>query len=71
LGSTAELESAFDAAMAQTRKSVKSGMMTIGGESAAPYLAASPALDRSSLHKGNLTWYYRAGYTIFAVSGLP
>jgi hypothetical protein len=38
LASTAELESAFDAAMAQARKCIKGGTMTVGGESAAPYL---------------------------------
>ena len=38
MATTAELESAFDAAIAQTRKSFKDGMKTIGGESAAPYL---------------------------------
>jgi len=38
LATTVELRTAFDAAIAQTRKSLKAGMKTIGGESAAPYL---------------------------------
>jgi hypothetical protein len=38
LATTAELQSAFDAAIAQTRKSLKSGMKTIAGGSAAPHL---------------------------------
>jgi hypothetical protein len=38
LATTAELKSAFDAAIAQTRKCLKSGMKTVGGEPAAPYL---------------------------------
>ena len=35
---TSELESAFDAAIAQVRKCVKAGMVAIGGEAARPYL---------------------------------
>jgi hypothetical protein len=35
---TAELKTAFDAAIAQTRKSLKVGMKTIAGESAAAHL---------------------------------
>ena len=38
MASTAELESAFDAAIAQTRKSMKAGMKAVGGEPAGPYL---------------------------------
>jgi dihydropteroate synthase len=38
LASNVELESAFDAAMAQARKCIKRGMMAVGGESAVPYL---------------------------------
>jgi hypothetical protein len=38
LATTAELKAAFDAAIAQTRKSLKSGMKTIGGEPAGPHL---------------------------------
>jgi hypothetical protein len=38
LATAAELKSAFDAAIVQTRKCLKGGMKTIGGESAAPYL---------------------------------
>jgi hypothetical protein len=38
LATTAELESAFDAAIKQTRKSIKGGMIAVGGEPAAPYL---------------------------------
>jgi hypothetical protein len=38
LATTAELESAFDAAIAQARKSIKAGMKAVGGEPAAPYL---------------------------------
>jgi hypothetical protein len=38
LSTTAELGAAFDAAIAQTRKSIKSGMKAVGGESAGPYL---------------------------------
>ena len=38
MASTAELESAFDAAIKQTRKSIKDGMIAVGGESATPYL---------------------------------
>jgi hypothetical protein len=33
-----ELETAFDAAIAQVRKCVRSGMKAIGGDSAEPYL---------------------------------
>ena len=35
---TAELEAAFDAAIAETRKSIKAGMKTLGGEPAGPHL---------------------------------
>jgi hypothetical protein len=38
LATTAELKTAFDAAIAQTRKSLKAGMKTVGGESAAAHL---------------------------------
>jgi hypothetical protein len=38
LATNAELESAFDAAIAQTRKSIQTGMTTIRGEPAGPYL---------------------------------
>jgi hypothetical protein len=38
LTTTAELETAFDAAIAQTRKSLKAGMKTIAGEPAAAHL---------------------------------
>jgi len=38
LATTAELRTAFDAAIAQTRKSIKAGMKTISGDSAAPHL---------------------------------
>ena len=38
MATTAELESAFDAAIKQTRKSIRGGMKAIGGEPAAPYL---------------------------------
>jgi len=38
LATTAELQTAFDAAIAQTRKSLKSGMKTIAGEPAAAHL---------------------------------
>jgi hypothetical protein len=49
LATTAELESAFDAAIAQARKSIRAGMKVVGGEQAAPYLphwAALLALPR-------------------------
>jgi hypothetical protein len=38
LASTAELESAFDAAIAQIRKCLRAGMKAVGGEPARPYL---------------------------------
>jgi hypothetical protein len=38
LATTAELESAFDGAIAQARKSIRAGMKAVGGEPAAPYL---------------------------------
>ena len=38
MATTAELGSAFDAAIKQTRKSIKDGMIAIGGEPATPYL---------------------------------
>lgn len=38
MSTTAELESAFDAAIAQARKSIKAGMKAVGGEPAGPYL---------------------------------
>ena len=38
MATSAELESAFDAAIKQTQKSIKGGMTAVGGESAAPYL---------------------------------
>jgi hypothetical protein len=38
LASTAELKTAFDAAIAQTRKSLKAGMKTTGGEPATSHL---------------------------------
>jgi hypothetical protein len=38
LATTAEIKTAFDAAIAQTRKSLRAGMKTIGGESAAAHL---------------------------------
>jgi len=38
LATTAELESAFDAAIAQSRRSIRAGMKSIAGEPAAPLL---------------------------------
>ena len=38
MATTAELKTAFDAAIAQTRKCLKTGMKTIGGAPAAAYL---------------------------------
>jgi hypothetical protein len=38
LSTTAELESAFDAAIAQGQKSIKAGMKAVAGEPARPYL---------------------------------
>ena len=38
MATTAELKTAFDAAIAQTRKSLKAGMKTIAGEPAAAHL---------------------------------
>ena len=38
MNTNAELESAFDAAIAQTRKSITADMKAIGGDSAIPYL---------------------------------
>jgi hypothetical protein len=38
LATTAELKTAFDAAIAETRKSLKAGMRTIAGEPAAAHL---------------------------------
>ena len=38
MSTNAELESAFDAAIAQVRKSIKAGMKTVRGEPAGPYL---------------------------------
>jgi hypothetical protein len=38
LATTAELESAFDAAITQARKCIKAGMTAVGGEAAGPYL---------------------------------
>ena len=38
MASTAELEAAFDFAIAQARKSIQAGMTAVGGESAEPYL---------------------------------
>ena len=38
MATTAELKSAFDAAITQSRKRLKDGMKAIGGESAGPYL---------------------------------
>lgn len=38
MATTAELESAFDAAIAQAQKSIKAGMKAVGGEPAATYL---------------------------------
>lgn len=38
MATTAELETAFDAAIAQTRKSLRAGMKTIAGEPAAAHL---------------------------------
>jgi hypothetical protein len=38
MDTTVELESAFDAAIMQSRKRIKAGMKAIGGESAGPYL---------------------------------
>ena len=35
---TAELESAFDAAITHARKCIKTGMVAVGGEAAGPYL---------------------------------
>ena len=38
MATTAELESAFDAAITQARKCIKAGMIAVGGEAAGPYL---------------------------------
>ena len=38
MATTAEMESAFDAAIKQTQKSIKGGMRAVGGESAVTYL---------------------------------
>jgi hypothetical protein len=38
LATTAELESAFDAAITQARKCIKAGMTAIDGDAAAPHL---------------------------------
>ncbi len=38
MATTAELESAFDAAIAQSRKCIKARMKAVGGELAEPYL---------------------------------
>ncbi len=38
MATTAELESAFDAAITRTRKCIKAGMTAVGGEAASPYL---------------------------------
>lgn len=38
MATTAELESAFDAAITQARKCIKAGMTAVGGEAAGPYL---------------------------------
>ena len=38
MSATAELEAAFDAAIAQTQTSIKARMKAVGGESAEPYL---------------------------------
>ena len=38
MAATAELESAFDAAITQARKCIKAGMTAIDGEAAAPHL---------------------------------
>ena len=38
MATIAELKSAFDAAIAQTQKSLRAGMKTIGGEPTVPYL---------------------------------
>jgi hypothetical protein len=38
LSTTSELESAFDAAIAQAQKSIKAGMKAVAGEPARPYL---------------------------------
>lgn len=38
MATTAELETAFDAAIAQARRNITAGMKAIGGESAGPYL---------------------------------
>ena len=38
MATTAELESAFDAAITQARKCIKAGMTAIDGEAAAPHL---------------------------------
>ena len=38
MASTAELQSAFDAAIAQAQKCIMAGMIAVGGEAAGPYL---------------------------------
>lgn len=38
MATTVELQSAFDAAIAQAQKCIKAGMIAVGGETAGPYL---------------------------------
>lgn len=38
MATTAELQSAFDAAITQARKCIEAGMIAVGGEAAGPYL---------------------------------
>lgn len=65
MASTAELKTAFDAAIAQTRKSLKAGMKTIGGEPATPHLEKLQeelALERArALERGGVDreWFQK------------
>ncbi|HMG01157.1 MAG TPA: hypothetical protein VK560_07935 [Gemmatimonadaceae bacterium] len=60
MATTAELKTAFDAAIAQTRKSLKAGMKTISGESAAAHLEKLQqdlTLERGrALKRGEVDW---------------
>jgi len=65
MATTAELKTAFDAAIAQTRKSLKGGMKTIAGESAAAHLnklQEELALERSrAIERGGVDreWFQK------------
>ncbi len=62
---TAELESAFDAAITQARKRIKAGMLAVGGEAAGPYLRKLEEelkLERArALERGNVDreWFQK------------